>query len=49
MAFFYVFLPETRGISLEETETLFSAELRSPNRAKGIPYARVAGSVFEND
>ena len=49
LAFFYVFLPETRGISLEETDTLFSAELRTPNRAKGIPYARVAGSVFEND
>ena len=49
LAFFFVFLPETRGVSLEETETLFSAELRTPNRAKGIPYARVAGSVFEND
>jgi len=50
LAFFFVFLPETRGISLEETETLFSAELRTPDRAKGIPYARIAGSsVFEND
>ena len=36
LAFFFVFLPETRGISLEETETLFSAELRTPDRAKGM-------------
>jgi SP family myo-inositol transporter-like MFS transporter 13 len=46
LAFFYLYLPETRGCSLEETETLFNAGSRTPDRAKEVPYARITGNVF---
>ena len=39
LVFFYALLPETRGCSLEETESLFSGP-RSPDQAKEAAYPR---------